>query len=178
VRIRKAFGEILMLFLSLLLASSTPMPEMIPMDHKTLLGRTAPDFELKDNKGGTFTLSKKRGKHVVIAFWASWCGPCQDELPQLVLLSKRYPKVHFIAVDVDRNPAAGRRMLERMKLKIPVAFDPENKALARYDVASMPTSYIIDPKGTVKFRKVGYNKKDGLTQLENALAAMTRKGRK
>ena len=161
-----------MLFLSLLMASTSPLPEMIPLDHKTLLGRTAPDFELKDDKGGTFALSKQRGKPVVIAFWASWCGPCQEELPQLVGLSKRYPKVRFIAVNVDRNSSAGRRFLQRLKLKIPVAFDPENKALAQYDVASMPTSYIIDRKGTVKFRKVGFNKKDGLTQLENALRAM------
>jgi len=161
-----------MLVLSLLMASTSPLPEMIPLDHKTLLGRTAPDFKLKDGKGGTFALSKQRGKPVVIAFWASWCGPCQDELPQLVGLSKRYPKVRFIAVNVDRNPSAGRRFLQRLKLKIPVAFDPENKALAQYDVASMPTSYIIDRKGTVKFRKVGFNKKDGLTQLENALRAM------
>jgi peroxiredoxin len=161
-----------MLFLSLLMASTTPLPEMIPLDHKTLLGRTAPDFVLKDNQGGTFTLSKHRGKPVVIAFWASWCGPCQEELPQLVSLTKRYPKVQFITVNVDRNSSAGRRFLQRLKLKLPVAFDPENKALAQYDVASMPTSYIIDRKGTVKFRKVGYNKKDGLTQLENALRAM------
>ena len=161
-----------MLFLSLLIASTTPLPEMIPLDHKTLLGRTAPDFELKDNKGGKFTLSKQRGKPVVIAFWASWCGPCQDELPQLVGLAKRYPKVKFIAVNVDRNSSAGRRFMERLKLKLPVAFDPENKALAQYDVASMPTSYIVDRKGTVKFRKVGFNKRDGLTQLENALRAM------
>jgi len=161
-----------MLFLSLLIASTTPLPEMIPLDHKTLLGRTAPDFELKDDKGGKFILSKQRGKPVVIAFWASWCGPCQDELPQLVGLAKRYPKVKFIAVNVDRNASAGRRFMERLKLKLPVAFDPENKALAQYDVASMPTSYIVDRKGTVKFRKVGFNKRDGLTQLENALRAM------
>ena len=161
-----------MLFLSLLIASTTPLPEMIPLDHKTLLGRTAPDFELKDNKGGKFILSEQRGKPVVIAFWASWCGPCQDELPQLVGLAKRYPKVKFIAVNVDRNSSAGRRFMERLKLKLPVAFDPENKALAQYDVASMPTSYIVDRKGTVKFRKVGFNKRDGLTQLENALRAM------
>jgi peroxiredoxin len=154
------------------MASTAPLPEMIPLDHKTLLGRTAPDFALKDNKGGTFTLSKQRGKPVVIAFWASWCSPCQEELPELVVLTKRYPKVRFITVNVDRNSSAGRRFLQRLKLKLPVAFDPENKALARYDVASMPTSYIIDRKGTVKFRKVGYNKKDGLTQLENALRAM------
>ena len=62
--------------------------------------------------------------------------------------------------------------MERLKLKMPVAFDPQNKALAQYDVASMPTSYIVDPKGTVKFRKVGYSKRDGLTQLRNALEAM------
>lgn len=161
-----------MLFLSLLMASTTPLPEMIPLDHKTLLGRTAPDFDLEDNRGGRFVLSKERGKPVVIAFWASWCGPCQDELPELVQLAKRYPKVKFIAVNVDRNSSSGRRFMERLKLKMPVAFDPQNKALAQYDVASMPTSYIVDPKGTVKFRKVGYSKRDGLTQLRNALEAM------
>ena len=56
-----------MLLLSLLVASSTPLPEMIPLDHKTLLGRTAPDFDLEDNQGGRFVLSKQRGKPVVIA---------------------------------------------------------------------------------------------------------------
>ena len=161
-----------MFVLSLLLASPMAMPEMIPLDHKTLLGRTAPDFALKDDQGGEFVLSKQRGKSVVIAFWASWCGPCQQELPELERLMRKHPKVTFVAVNVDRNPAAGRRFLERLKLKLPVAYDPRNEALARYDVGSMPTSYIVDRRGTVKFRKVGYSKRDGLTQLANALSAM------
>ena len=161
-----------MFMLSLLIAANPVLPEMIPLDHKTLLGRTAPDFSLKSEGGATYTLSKQRGKPVVIAFWASWCGPCQEELPELQRLARKYPKIEFITVNVDRNSAAGRRFMERLKLKLNVAYDPENKALARYDVASMPTSYIVDRRGTVKFRKVGYNKRDGLRQLANALAAM------
>ena len=58
----------------------------------------------------------------------------------------------FIAVNVDRNSAKPRRFMERLKLKMPVAYDSQNKALAQYDVAAMPLLYIVDGKGTVKSR--------------------------
>ena len=163
-----------MLMLSLFLASQAPLPEMIPLDHKTLLGRTAPSFELQKEGGGTLKLESLRGKTVVIAFWASWCGPCQKELPELQSLARRYPNVAFLAVNVDRNSSSGRRMMERLKFQLPVVYDPKNEALALYDVASMPTSYIVDRRGTVKFRKAGYSDRDKLTQLENALRVIAK----
>jgi len=151
-------------------------PEMIPLDDASLAGRTAPPIELSTLTGGSFSLEKAQaeGKTVVLAFWASWCGPCQRELPALKELQPSLPgDVQIVIVNVDKDPRDARRFLKRVGINdddLIVAMDNESIALGSYGVLSMPTSFVIDPRGTVKLAKVGYSADKGLAEIESAIA--------
>ena len=101
-----------------------PGPEMIPEEDLDLVGRTAPDFEAVMFDGNTaFKLSETRGKPVVLAFWASWCGPCRAELPALSDYQKAHPEIviYAVNVDTDRNKAQG--FLRKVKFDLPIVWD-------------------------------------------------------
>ena len=141
-------------------------PEMIPIDDTDLKGRTAPVFDLPLFDGGQIKLEDLRGKPVVLSFWASWCGPCRFELPELSRIKPLYPNVHFYAVNVDRDRKDAQRFLSKVKFSLPIVWDNEAKTLGEYSVISMPTMFLIDANGTVQYIKVGYSRDKKLTELE------------
>ena len=156
------------IFLSLTLAWAEP--EMIPAEDLDLMGRAAPAISLPTLSGGQFTLEEHRGKPVVLAFWASWCGPCRYELPALSLLAEQRTDIQFIAVNVDKKSGPAKKFLRGIDdMKIPVALDSQSMILGEYSVISMPTVFLIDKEGTVQFTKVGYSKEKGLVELEAEL---------
>jgi thiol-disulfide isomerase/thioredoxin len=145
-------------------------PEMIPPQESIdLVGRTAPPIEAPLLGGGDFDLSKERGAKVVLSFWASWCGPCRKELPALAELAKQRKDVKFYAVNVDRDDAAAKRFLEQVKFDLPIVWDNQSKSMGQYNVLSMPTMFLIDANGTVKWRKTGFSAERGLGELEAQL---------
>ncbi|MFT4974931.1 MAG: thiol-disulfide isomerase/thioredoxin [Myxococcota bacterium] len=166
--------------LALLLGISAPAaaayPEMIPLEDVALTGRTAPGIELTTLTGGDFSLEGARadGKVVVLAFWASWCGPCQRELPALKELQGTLSDdVQIVLVNVDKDARDAQRFLRRIDISdddLIVAMDNEAVALGSYSVLSMPTSFVIDRNGTVKLAKVGYSADKGLSEVEAAIA--------
>lgn len=158
------------LLLTAWLASAAAAPEMIPLQDIDLVGRTAPDIEAPLLDGGEFSLAAQRGKTVVLSFWASWCGPCRQELPALEALAKARGDIEVFAVNVDRDPALARRFLSQVTIDLPIVMDPESAALGLYEVLSMPTMFLVDRNGTVKFRKTGFSQANGLAELEAALA--------
>jgi thiol-disulfide isomerase/thioredoxin len=159
-----------------LAAAQTPAsrgePEMIPLDELTLIGRTAPSFEAEMLDGGNFSLEAQRGQTVVLSFWASWCGPCRLELPALSDLQKERPDLKIFAVNVDRDPRLARKFLSQVNVELPIVWDPESVALGQYEVLSMPTLFLLDENLTLKFRKTGFSKENGLTELLEALDGM------
>ncbi len=155
-------------------ASALAAPEMIPLTEVDLVGRTAPAFEGQMLEGEHFSLEAQRGKVVILSFWASWCGPCRQELPALQALAAKRPELAVFAVNVDREPARARQFLEQVKVDLPVVWDPDSVALGQYEVLSMPTMFLLDKNLTVKFRKTGFSKEAGLTELEAALAEVSR----
>ncbi|MBT3219826.1 MAG: TlpA family protein disulfide reductase [Proteobacteria bacterium] len=155
------------LFLWMVMAFAAP--EMIPTEDVDLVGRTAPPIQAQMMEGGDFSLESLRGSPVVLAFWASWCGPCRNELPALSELAKKRPEVKFFAVNVDREIPPAQRFLDQVKSELPVVWDQQSIALGSFQVLSMPTLFLIDKRGTVKFLKVGYGTASGLTDLEKAL---------
>ena len=158
------------MFLSFILASlSLAAPEMIPIEDIDLKGRAAPSFSLPLFEGGTVDLEKLRGKPVVLSFWASWCGPCRFELPELSRIKPLYPDVHFLAVNVDRDKKSAQRFLSKVKFSLPIAWDNEALILGEYAVISMPTMVLIDEKGTVQYTKVGYSREKKLVELEGKI---------
>ncbi len=161
------------LMFALISGPASAGPEMIPEADLSLEGRVAPPFEVSTLDGGTFNLEDHRGKIVVMSFWASWCSPCRLELPALDALQKERDDLYIVAVNVDRDRAAAERFLNSLDIDLPVAWDNEALALGLYDVLSMPTMYLIDANGTVKFKKVGFSREKGLAELEAKIAEIS-----
>lgn len=147
-------------------------PEMIPAAVVTPDSRTAPDFTLPTLDGGTLALADLRGQPVILAFWASWCGPCRHELPALVLFQQQHPETHVVTINIDRDPADARKFLQRVQSDLPVALDSDASVAGQYQVASMPVTVVIDGHGTVKLVKIGYGTTDGLAAIETALKGL------
>ncbi|MEC7983767.1 MAG: TlpA disulfide reductase family protein [Myxococcota bacterium] len=158
-----------MLFLLFASFLSLAAPEMIPEEDVELTGRSAPDFSLKTLDGNEFRLSDHRGQVVVLSFWASWCGPCRFELPELSRIKPLYPNTKFIAVNVDRERSEAERFLKRVQFDLPIVWDNQAMALGEYSVVSMPTMFLIDKNGTVQYVKVGYSRQKKLAELESKI---------
>jgi peroxiredoxin len=153
----------------LLVQLALAAPEMIPEEDPNLVGRTAPDVEAPFLDGGTFKLSEQRGKPVILAFWASWCGPCRLELPALDALQKERSDIAIFAVNVDREQAKAKAFLKQVPIDLPVVWDNQALALGAYQVLSMPTMFVVDKDGTLKSVKVGYSQERKLTELKAIL---------
>jgi peroxiredoxin len=144
-------------------------PEMIPVEAMDTLGHEAPDFEAVLRDGRTFKLSEQRGHVVVVTFWASWCSPCRHELPALSALAAKHHDVRWVAVSVDRDRSKADAFLEKMRVDLPIAYDPDARAMGGFTVTSMPTMFLIDSKGMLRFEHVGYSQEKGFAELEKAL---------
>ena len=118
----------------------------------------APDFTLRSNSGKNLKLSDFRGQVVLLNFWASWCGPCRQEMPALDKLHKRYSKLGFtvLGVNVEEDSAQAKRMLKEVRVSFPILFDTQNTASKLYQVAAMPTTVIIDRDGNMRYLHKGY----------------------
>lgn len=121
-------------------------------------GAAAPDFTLKSRTGENLKLSEYRGQVVMINFWASWCGPCRQEMPLLNDLYRRYHKLGFtlLGVNLDQERDQALALLEKIPVSFPILFDPEGKVSELYQVAAMPTTVILDRGGHVRHVHKGY----------------------
>jgi thiol-disulfide isomerase/thioredoxin len=144
-------------------------PEMIPEQQTEILGTTAPPIEAVTFDGDDFSLEALRGKTVVLSFWASWCGPCRQELPALSELQKTRTDVTIFAVNVDRSRPAAENFLRQIPVDLPIIWDNESMAMGQFGVVSMPTLFVVDAQGTIKYSKTGYSQSKGLTELVAAL---------
>ena len=118
----------------------------------------APDFALKSLSGNNVRLSELRGQVVLVNFWASWCGPCRQEMPLLDQLHNQYKPLGFtvLGVNVEQNSDAARHYLKDLAVHFPVLLDSTNTASKAYDVQVMPTTVIVDRNGDVRYVHKGY----------------------
>jgi peroxiredoxin len=118
----------------------------------------APDFTLKSTQGDNIRLSEHRGEVVLLNFWASWCGPCRQEMPLLDALQQRYNKLGFsvVGVNVDKDSALANKMLKDIPVTFPVLLDNTGAVSASYNVSAMPTTVIIDRDGNMRYLHKGY----------------------
>jgi peroxiredoxin len=139
-------GIILAVFAASSLASST------------LEGQSAPDFVLKSSAGDNLRLSEYRGDVVMINFWATWCGPCRQEMPLLDDLYSRYERVGFtlLGVNIDDDSRRAMKMIEELGVNFPVLFDDGKDVSKLYAVEAMPVTVLVDREGTVRHVHHGY----------------------
>jgi len=122
-----------------------------------LVGEMAPDFTLKLLSGDRFHLQDHRGKIVILDFWATWCGPCMQAMPQLEKVSHEFvnQNVMLLAVNLEEAPERIRATLERLKLDPQVALDIDGAVAGKYSATSIPQTVIIDRNGKVARLFVG-----------------------
>jgi peroxiredoxin len=119
----------------------------------------APDFSLPSAQGDTVTLADLRGRVVMLNFWASWCGPCRQEMPHLEALHQRYEGLGFtlLGVNVEDDPGSAQQWLaDNGEVSFPILFDSGNRVSKLYDVIAMPSTVIVDRTGDVRFIHHGY----------------------
>lgn len=118
----------------------------------------APDFALKSSTGENLRLSELRGEVVMINFWASWCGPCRQEMPLLDELYNRYRPMGFtiLGVNVEEDSTKARQMLDDIPVDFPILFDNQSKVSELYDVVAMPSTFLVDRDGRVRYLHHGY----------------------
>ena len=123
-----------------------------------LAGQVAPDFVLKSANGKNLRLSEYRGDVVMINFWATWCGPCRQEMPLLDELHSLYKRVGFslLGVNIDDDSRRAMQMIQDLGVSFPVLFDENKKVSKLYEVEAMPVTVIIDREGTVRHVHHGY----------------------
>ncbi|MGE5360591.1 MAG: TlpA family protein disulfide reductase [Bacteroidales bacterium] len=124
-------------------------------------GDKAPDLRLPTAAGSTLALSDLRGEVILVDFWASWCAPCQASFPAL---SDLHAELHdrgfeVVAVNVDERRDDADAFLAARPHAMPVVFDPAGDAPSAFGVSAMPTSFLLDRDGRVRFVHVGYTSK-------------------
>lgn len=119
----------------------------------------APDFTLKSRSGENIKLSELRGQVVMINFWASWCGPCRQEMPLLDQIYQRYEPMGFtlLGVNVEEDSSAADRVLKEIPVSFPVLYDNKSQVSASYQVRAMPSTVLIDRDGKVRYLHEGYH---------------------
>lgn len=115
-------------------------------------GDPAPDFSVDLIGGGEFHLAdhlENDGRPVVLNLWASWCGPCRAEMPDLDRASRAHPEIHFIGVAVEDDPAAAERFAAQIGVSYQLAIDESNRVGRRYPSLGLPATYFIAADGSI-----------------------------
>jgi peroxiredoxin len=115
-------------------------------------GSAAPGFELPDLEGtGRLRLADLRGRVVLLNFWATWCKPCEDEMPAMERLYRelRGPEFELVAISVDTDSQAVARFRERLGLSFPILLDPRSEVSRAYQTTGYPESFLIDRAGNL-----------------------------
>jgi len=122
----------------------------------------APPFTLTNLSGQAGGLAQYKGQVVMVNFWATWCGPCQQEMPLLDQMYRKYKPAGFtlIGVNVDKEAPAVKDLLARKPVSFPVLLDPTNAVSKAYHLDEMPSSVIIDRKGNIRYLHRGYRPGD------------------
>jgi peroxiredoxin len=152
----KRIAAVAALLLSLPVLAATP-------------GAPAPPFSLSSSAGQDVSLAQYKGQVVMLNFWASWCGPCRQEMPLLESIYKKYNKLGFtmIGVNVEPDSKAANEWLKQTPVSFPILYDKESKVSKAYDVATMPSTVIIDRSGKVRVLHRGFKPGDENEYLDS-----------
>jgi peroxiredoxin len=129
-----------------------------------LIGKPAPEFSVQTANGrGKVDLGSLKGKVVIVDFWATWCGPCKESFPKLQELYTKYSGSGVEVVGLsedDENQGIAEFGQAHGSVKFPIGWDNGKSAAGQYKPPTMPTSFVIDKSGIVRFAHVGYHDND------------------
>jgi peroxiredoxin len=134
-------------------ASGTKKPTASPKQ-----GFLAPGFSLPDLAGAQVSLEEFRGQVVLLNFWATWCAPCRREIPSLIRLYqlRKDKELEIVAVSVDRaSPSKVVSFVTDHQMSFPVLTDPRGEVGSKYWIRSVPTSFLVDSKGVIRWKVIG-----------------------
>ena len=143
-------------------------------------GQKAADFKLPALTQGQGEISLKTfaGKVVLLDFWASWCEPCRQELPELEKLQKQYAArgLATLAVNLDQERAAAEQAAKKLGLSaVSVALDAGGNVADMYDLPKMPSLFMLDRAGVIRFLHAGYGGAQELPQLKKEIELLLAK---
>ena len=126
-------------------------------DLKPWKGGPTPALELMDLDNRVHRLADYRGKVVLVNFWATWCGPCRDEMPSIQELKRKFAGRPFVvlAVNLDEPESRIRKFLTEVKVDFPVLLDPERKVSKLWDARILPASFVVGADGRIRYSLVG-----------------------
>ena len=139
----------LALLLSLLLSSQA---------YALSVGQKAPDFTLKSFTGKNLRLAEQRGKIILLNFWATWCTPCRQEIPQLNKIHQKYSRlgVSVWGVNIDKSDKVARSMANQLNVSYPILHDGNKSIGDTYSPTAMPYTLLIDRNGKIRKIYLGY----------------------
>ena len=124
------------------------------------IGKPAPDFSLAGlTTQDSVSLASLRGKVVFVDFWASWCVPCRQLMPRIAEMKAKFPNIEIVAISVDNNRDKAITFLRQTESSLRAVHDVDQKVSAAYGVQRMPSSFVIDARGVLRFRHDGYGAK-------------------
>ncbi|MGH1538281.1 MAG: TlpA family protein disulfide reductase [Gammaproteobacteria bacterium] len=121
---------------------------------------SAPDFVLKSASGDNVRLSELKGRVVMLNFWATWCGPCAEEIPHLNELHESLDPYDFelLGINLDEDQSKAIHLANKLEVNFPVLFDSEKDVSRSFDIKAMPTTIIIDRAGKIRHVNHGFKK--------------------
>jgi peroxiredoxin len=136
---------------ALALAANAAVPAIAPL-------AAAPDFTLHVMNGANLRLQEQRGRVVMVNFWATWCGPCRQEMPQLNRLYEKYHAAGFVllGINVDDDTSKAAEVAGKLGVTFPVLLDTDKTVSKLYELSTMPSTVIIDRDGKVRYVHRGY----------------------
>ncbi|MGZ5129995.1 MAG: TlpA disulfide reductase family protein [Caldimonas sp.] len=145
------FGLRLVAAVAMLVVAGAATPAIAP-------SAAAPDFTLRTMSGPNLRLAEQRGRVVMVNFWATWCGPCRQEMPQLDRLYQKYRSSGFVllGVNVDDDTRKAADVAAKLGVTFPVLLDTDKAVSKLYDLSTMPSTVLIDRDGKVRYVHRGY----------------------
>jgi peroxiredoxin len=120
--------------------------------------KKAPDFSLKDLNGKKFEMKQFKGKVIFLNFWATWCGPCKEEMPGLEVLHRQFKEKNFVllTISVDyEGMKPVREFIDKHQYTFPVLLDPKSETLDPFEVKGIPTTFLVDKNGRMIGKAIG-----------------------